>query len=457
LPTQSEPLGKGHDNDAAIADAARHDPRLKGVVAGELLDGADTSLVELLRKDRVIGYGIFFYDASTPQGGSILSSWYPTLTAACRAFMGPYGSTGSLYCRAHAPRGTPGVSAADTLIAFVTLRRDHLPNGPLALNLQLGAVNVGKMATVLGGRGTASNDLRNGTLHTVLDFGAFTDLAGVERPTTTTGAEPNPLLDALNLLLTRIEANVRIVDGVSYDQFLSEPLATRAAGKWVRDSSPSDPSLELANPGRNLTSVELAKEFANVREVDPASTGAPPGTKRAFRAHFLLNPVSTGSSTDGGSGDGVIWLGDEYVAGMRGTFGHFGSDVPPGFTIKFRLTVSPAKRFRPPTAPDASQIVESEAVFGTSTPFSSSTPTTAPASGTVSAHVTDALKVRQGPSTATEQLGLIPSGTPISVECVTVGEVVEGTGSWYRVTYEGARGFVSGAFVDTGGSAVTGC
>lgn len=64
------------------------------------------------------------------------------------------------------------------------------------------------------------------------------------------------------------------------------------------------------------------------------------------------------------------------------------------------------------------------------------------------------VNVRQGPATNTTVLAKLDDGTPVLVECRVEGQdVTTPTGSsnqWLRVTLNGAVGYVSAVYVDTG-------
>lgn len=65
----------------------------------------------------------------------------------------------------------------------------------------------------------------------------------------------------------------------------------------------------------------------------------------------------------------------------------------------------------------------------------------APALGSVRVNLSggEVLNLRSGPSTQNSKLASIPGGTVLAVE--------EVSGSWYKVTYNGATGYVSGSYV----------
>ncbi|MFD4630713.1 SH3 domain-containing protein [Streptomyces sp. NPDC058284] len=65
------------------------------------------------------------------------------------------------------------------------------------------------------------------------------------------------------------------------------------------------------------------------------------------------------------------------------------------------------------------------------------------------------LKVRDEPSTHGEILAKLPYGSEDRVRCAVSGTTVHGDPHWYWL--EGVRGWVSAAYVDTGGRHVPGC
>ncbi|MEU1014872.1 SH3 domain-containing protein [Streptomyces sp. NPDC005900] len=65
------------------------------------------------------------------------------------------------------------------------------------------------------------------------------------------------------------------------------------------------------------------------------------------------------------------------------------------------------------------------------------------------------LKVRDEPNTGGRIVEKLPPGSQDRVECATHGTVVHGNPDWYWLT--GARGWVSAAYVDTGGRHVPSC
>lgn len=68
--------------------------------------------------------------------------------------------------------------------------------------------------------------------------------------------------------------------------------------------------------------------------------------------------------------------------------------------------------------------------------------------------VTETVNVRQGPATNTTVLTKLETGTTILVECRVEGQDVTSsagaTNLWLRTTIEGAVGYVSALYVDTG-------
>jgi uncharacterized protein YraI len=68
--------------------------------------------------------------------------------------------------------------------------------------------------------------------------------------------------------------------------------------------------------------------------------------------------------------------------------------------------------------------------------------------------VTETVNVRQGPATNTTILTKLETGTTILVECRVEGQDVTSsagtTNLWLRTTIEGAFGYVSALYVDTG-------
>ncbi|WP_030789019.1 SH3 domain-containing protein, partial [Streptomyces sp. NRRL S-920] len=65
------------------------------------------------------------------------------------------------------------------------------------------------------------------------------------------------------------------------------------------------------------------------------------------------------------------------------------------------------------------------------------------------------LKVRDQPTTRGEIVAKLPHGSQDRVECVTHGTAVHGDPHWYWLS--GVRGWVSAAYVDTGGRHVPSC
>ncbi|MFF1380683.1 SH3 domain-containing protein [Streptomyces sp. NPDC058308] len=65
------------------------------------------------------------------------------------------------------------------------------------------------------------------------------------------------------------------------------------------------------------------------------------------------------------------------------------------------------------------------------------------------------LKVRDEPSTHGEILAKLPPGSQDRVKCAVSGMTVRGDPHWYWL--EGVRGWVSAAYVDTGGHHVPAC
>ena len=65
--------------------------------------------------------------------------------------------------------------------------------------------------------------------------------------------------------------------------------------------------------------------------------------------------------------------------------------------------------------------------------------------------VTDNVHLRSEPASQSESLGVIPSGTQVSVECTVLGELIQGpqgnTTKWDRVTWDGNTGYVTDAYV----------
>ena len=100
-------------------------------------------------------------------------------------------------------------------------------------------------------------------------------------------------------------------------------------------------------------------------------------------------------------------------------------------------------------------------------PFTkASTPPTAssapPDSSSVEALSDPCLRVRFGPNTAEKQIGCVPKGALVDVECAVEGERVVGLEGyestiWGRIAYEGKVGYVSGAWVNPSLSSAAPC
>jgi hypothetical protein len=102
------------------------------------------------------------------------------------------------------------------------------------------------------------------------------------------------------------------------------------------------------------------------------------------------------------------------------------------------LTVTPT----PSETPVPTQPSPTATAGAAPTPTATPTPTPpAPASGTVTVIQTDLgyVRIREGPSTSTAEIGQIPSGNTVPYDDVQFG--------WYHVTYESLVGWVSGAYV----------
>jgi hypothetical protein len=66
-----------------------------------------------------------------------------------------------------------------------------------------------------------------------------------------------------------------------------------------------------------------------------------------------------------------------------------------------------------------------------------------------------ALSVRSAPTTHSAVVDRLPPGSRVRVTCVVHGQHVNGDPHWYRLA--GAHGWVSAAFVDTGGRSAPAC
>ncbi|HOA89422.1 CHAP domain-containing protein [Propioniciclava tarda] len=86
------------------------------------------------------------------------------------------------------------------------------------------------------------------------------------------------------------------------------------------------------------------------------------------------------------------------------------------------------------------------------------TPTATPTTFTVTvASGTATLKVRHIPATTGNELGQIPPGASVIVDCRAKGTLVSGTqgstATWDYLTYNGAAGYIAAAFVEGGDAA----
>jgi uncharacterized protein YgiM (DUF1202 family) len=70
--------------------------------------------------------------------------------------------------------------------------------------------------------------------------------------------------------------------------------------------------------------------------------------------------------------------------------------------------------------------------------------------------VTDGVNVRAGPATTDQIVTTVQKGFEVLVVCVVDGEAVNGpagsTNQWLRVTVDNKTGYVTAAYVDTGGA-----
>lgn len=76
--------------------------------------------------------------------------------------------------------------------------------------------------------------------------------------------------------------------------------------------------------------------------------------------------------------------------------------------------------------------------------------TALPADAAAPGTTTHELSIRSTASTSSSEVGKIPGGTGINLECQTAGEAVQGTYSsdqWAKVSYNGVKGYVSRAYV----------
>jgi Double zinc ribbon len=90
----------------------------------------------------------------------------------------------------------------------------------------------------------------------------------------------------------------------------------------------------------------------------------------------------------------------------------------------------------------------------TTVPTAPTAPTTiSPRVGVQRYAITDPVILRSGTSTASPQIGMIPAGTVVVVQCATNGEVVDGPYGpdvhWDRVMYGGVLGYVTDEYVNT--------
>jgi hypothetical protein len=121
-----------------------------------------------------------------------------------------------------------------------------------------------------------------------------------------------------------------------------------------------------------------------------------------------------------------------------------------------------------PTSPAQTQTTQTQTTPAqtttprqTKTTTSGQTTTTAPSAPAVSSagpsghlyRVTHSVIIRDGPSTNAKQLGLIPTGSMVGVQCKTIGEVISGPygndPNWDYVTYNATAGYVTDQWIDT--------
>ena len=79
------------------------------------------------------------------------------------------------------------------------------------------------------------------------------------------------------------------------------------------------------------------------------------------------------------------------------------------------------------------------------------------------AWATAGINIRSAPNTDDPQIGWVPDGTPLLLQCSVTGQSETSAGGtdavWDQITYNGVTGYVADAFINTGQltPAVTGC
>lgn len=163
--------------------------------------------------------------------------------------------------------------------------------------------------------------------------------------------------------------------------------------------------------------------------------------RRLVQTDAAVNPGNSGGPliTDTGTVVGLVDLGTNQANGLA-----------------FAVSASVAKPLLNEWAASPQPTTTSGCASQTPSPQAAPSPpaTASPAGPSGYLYgVTHDVTMRDGPSTSANQLGLIPAGSMVGVQCKTTGEVISGPygndPNWDYVTYNGTTGYVTDEWIDT--------
>ncbi len=163
--------------------------------------------------------------------------------------------------------------------------------------------------------------------------------------------------------------------------------------------------------------------------------------RRLVQTDAAVNPGNSGGPliTDTGTVVGLVDLGTNQANGLA-----------------FAVSASVAKPLLDAWAASPQPITASGCASQTPSSQAAPPPPAAASPAGPSGYlygVTHDVIVRDGPRTSANQLGLIPAGSMVGVQCKTIGEVISGPygndPNWDYVTYNGTTGYVTDQWIDT--------